>query len=126
MGTFYVAPILHVSYSKILPSLVPELTATGALKKLAIDQLVAAPLIMLFFFPAINLVEGKPVSKAVEDLKAKYFETMKINYYIWPAANLVNFMFVPIQYQVLWANLVSLVYNAGLSYIVNTYKKPAN
>jgi hypothetical protein len=37
MGTFYVAPILHVSYSKILPYLVPELTATGALKKLAVD-----------------------------------------------------------------------------------------
>ncbi len=37
MGTFYVAPILHVSYSKILPYLVPEITATGALKKLALD-----------------------------------------------------------------------------------------
>ena len=26
MGTLYVAPILHVSYSKILPALVPEAT----------------------------------------------------------------------------------------------------
>ena len=80
MGTFYVAPILHVSYSKILPYLVPELTATGALKKLALDQLVAAPLIMLGFYPAINLVQGKSMASALEDLKAKYFETMKINY----------------------------------------------
>lgn len=49
---------------------------------------------------------------------------MKMNYYIWPAANLVNFMFVPIQYQVLWANMISLVFNAALSYVYNTYKKP--
>lgn len=96
MGTFYVAPILHVSYSKILPSLVPEVSAVGAVKKLAIDQLIAAPLIILFFYPAINLVEGKPLSSAISDLKAKYVPTMITNYYIWPAANLVNFMFVPI------------------------------
>jgi protein Mpv17 len=96
MGTFYVAPILHVSYSKILPALVPEVSAVGAVKKLAIDQLIAAPLIILFFYPAINLVEGKPLSSAITDLKAKYVPTMITNYYIWPAANLVNFMFVPI------------------------------
>ena len=96
MGTLYVAPILHVSYSKILPALVPEVTAVGALKKLALDQLIAAPLIILFFYPAINLVEGKPLSSAITDLKGKYVPTMITNYQIWPAANLVNFMFVPI------------------------------
>ena len=37
MGTFFVAPILHVSYSKILPRLVPEVTPIGAIKKLALD-----------------------------------------------------------------------------------------
>jgi protein Mpv17 len=98
MGAFFIAPILHVSYSKILPSLVPEVSATGALKKLALDQLVAAPLIIAFFYPAINIVEGKPLSSALADLKAKYIPSMITNYYIWPAANLINFMFVPIQY----------------------------
>jgi Mpv17 / PMP22 family len=121
MGTFFVAPILHTLYSKILPRLVPELTSTGALKKLAIDQLCAAPLIILMFYPAINFVEGKPLSHAIDDLKAKYVATMAANYKIWPLANLINFMFVPIQYQVLWANFVSLFFNAVLSYMHNTY-----
>lgn len=57
---------------------------------------MAAPLIMLGFYPAINFVQGKSMASAYEDLKAKYVETMKVNYYIWPPANLVNFMFVPI------------------------------
>ena len=122
MGTFYVAPILHVMYSRVLPALVPEVTAVGAVKKLLIDQLGAAPLIMLGFFPAINFVEGKPFSQSVQDLKEKYYATMIANYKIWPPANLVNFMFVPIQYQVLWANFISLFFNAVLSYMHNTYK----
>ena len=37
IGTFFVAPILHMNYSKIYPLLVPEATTAGALKKLAID-----------------------------------------------------------------------------------------
>jgi hypothetical protein len=122
IGTFYVAPILHVSYSKILPRLVPETTAIGAVKKLALDQLVAAPLILLFFFPVINVVEGRTIQHGIDDLKSKYLATMVANYKIWPAANLVNFMFVPIQYQVLFANAVSLIFNAVLSYMHNTYK----
>ena len=62
VGTFFIAPILHVNYSKILPYLVPEISAVGALKKLAFDQLVAAPLIILCFYPVINFIEGKPLS----------------------------------------------------------------
>ena len=123
IGTFYVAPILHVSYSKVLPYLVPEATAVGAVKKLAIDQLVAAPLILMFFFPVINLVEGRSVAHGVQDLKEKYVATMIANYKIWPAANLINFMFVPIHYQVLWANGVSLLFNAVLSYMHNSYHR---
>ena len=68
----------------------------GAIKKLAIDQLVAAPLILLFFFPIINVVEGRTIAHGIEDLKQKYVATMIANYKIWPAANLVNFMFIPI------------------------------
>ena len=37
LGFFYVAPLLHLNYTKILPSLVPAGTKFGALKKLAFD-----------------------------------------------------------------------------------------
>ena len=77
---------------------------------------------ILLFYPAINIIEGKPMSQMFEDLKAKYIPTMIANYKLWPAANLVNFLFVPIQYQVLWANFISLIFNACLSYLHNTYK----
>ena len=57
---------------------------------------MAAPVIIMLFYPAINFVEGKPFSQSVEDLKAKYVPTMIANYKLWPAANLINFMIVPI------------------------------
>ena len=48
---------------------------------------MAAPVIIMLFYPAINFVE---------DLKAKYVPTMIANYKLWPAANVINFMIVPI------------------------------
>lgn len=123
MGTFFVAPMLHFNYSYILPRIVPEVSAKGALTKLAVDQLLFAPFMIVLFYPIINMVEGKPLANAVEDLKTKYFATMATNYKIWPAANLINFYFIPIQYQVLWANFIALIFNACLSYMHNSYGK---
>ena len=51
---------------------------------------------MLMFYPAINLLEGRSMSKAVEDIKEKYAATMTLNYKVWPFASLINFMFMPI------------------------------
>ena len=47
---------------------------------------------------------------------------MLVNWQIWIPCNFINFYLVPIPYQVLWANGVSVVYNACLSYIHNSIK----
>jgi len=48
------------------------------------------------FYPVINFIEGRSFSNAIEDLKNKFVPTMIANYKIWPLANLINFMFIPI------------------------------
>lgn len=42
------------------------------------------------------------------------------NWKIWPAATMINFMYVPMQYRVLFANFIGLFWNIYLSYI--TYR----
>jgi len=41
---------------------------------------------------------------------------MIVNWKLWPAANFVNFKFVPVQLQVLFANFVALIWNTYLSW----------
>ena len=64
-GALIVAPMLHISYTRLYPWLVPELTTKGAFKKLAIDQFGLAPVLMLMFYPSKNLFEGRPMSNAI-------------------------------------------------------------
>lgn len=58
--------------------------------------------------------------KGVQLVKSKIWETMKTNWLIWPAATTINFWFMPLKYQVLFANFIGLFWNIILSYI--TYK----
>jgi protein Mpv17 len=44
---------------------------------------------------------------------------------IWPAASSINFWFMPVHYQVLFANIVGLFWNIILSYIAYD-EKPAS
>ena len=59
---FYTGPILHYNYSKIMPYLFPEGSASVtriAAKKALLDKFAFSPLVIVGFFIALNLVEGK-------------------------------------------------------------------
>ena len=124
MGTFFSAPLLHLHFSKLLPWVSPQMSMRGCVKKLFVDQLIVAPLFMAGWFTAISFIDGKPFRKSMSDLKLKFVPTMIANWQVWPAVNLCNFYFVPIHYQVLFANMVSLFFNAYLSYMHNSYQAP--
>jgi len=40
---------------------------------------------------------------------------MKLNYMVWPAAQVVNFAFVPVAWQVIYVSAVSLVWGVVLA-----------
>ena len=123
IGFAYVAPMLHMNYTKILPMIAPSGVKFEALKKLAFDQSVFAGTMTVGFFLGINMIEGKSFEHGTHEVRTKWLETMMINWKLWIPANFINFYIMPIKYQVLFANFVSLFYNAALSYIHN---KPTN
>ena len=113
-------------YCKVLPylgSLIFKETtpkATRVFTSMAADQLLFAPLILAGFFVTNSLFEDpstEGLKKGIKNYKEKIWETLKINWMIWPLATTINFWFMPVQYQVLFANFVGLFWNIILSYI---------
>lgn len=123
LGTFYVAPVLHIMYTKVLTRLVPHAKGIKALKKVVIDQGLFAPCFLLSFYPVVSYIDGKGFLAGISDIKDKYIPTLLMNWKLWPPAQVINFLIVPLQYQVLFANFVTLFFNGYLSYMHNTYKK---
>jgi protein Mpv17 len=76
-----------------------------AMKRVAFDQLIFAPFGLACFFTAMTVAEGGG-RRAVEDkLRDMYVPTLKANYMLWPAVQVINFRLMPVQFQLVSAIL---------------------
>ncbi len=55
-------------------------------------------------------------------MRDKFWYTLKRSWLLWPAANAINFGMVPLKFQVLYFNFISMFWNMFLSYAQNVYK----
>ncbi|VUC26542.1 unnamed protein product, partial [Clonostachys rosea] len=83
------------------------------------DQVVFAPISNAAFLTSMALLEG---TSPREKLSKNYWAALKMNYMIWPAVQTVNFSFVPLQYQLLFVNGVSVGWNTFLSLLNGSRK----
>ncbi|KAJ1818239.1 hypothetical protein LPJ60_004425 [Coemansia sp. RSA 2675] len=114
------APVFHKWYSFIntrIP-LPPKgrLFALGLAKRVATDQLVFAPVGIAGFFVAMNFMEGRNWESARLRLREYYLPTMAANYAVWPAVQTVNFGWIPMLYRVPFCSVVSIFWNAFISW----------
>jgi protein Mpv17 len=68
-------------------------------KRVAFDQLVFAPFGIGVFFTAMTLAEGGGRRQVYNKLKDMYVPTLKANFLVWPAVQLLNFRVMPVQFQ---------------------------
>ncbi|KAJ8913559.1 hypothetical protein NQ315_017110 [Exocentrus adspersus] len=85
-------------------------------KKVAVDQLLFAPTFLLIFLVGLKTMEGEDMKTIKKELCAKYKDIVFANWKIWPAVQVCNFNFTPLQYQVLVVQLVALFWNTYLSW----------
>lgn len=93
---------LQFRWFKLLESTFPitkQAAFLPAMKRVAADQLIFAPFGVAAFFTAMTLAEGGGKQGVKQKMKDMYFPTLKANYVLWPAAQVVNFRLMPVQFQ---------------------------
>lgn len=114
LGLLWVAPCLHFWYGT-LNRLVTATGNTGALMRMACDQLGFAPLFIGSMIAILTALDGK-ADRVVDTLKADLPSAITANWMLWVPAQFVNFRFVPQSYQVLFSNLVAVAWNVYFSW----------
>lgn len=86
-----------------------------AMKRVAFDQLIFAPLGIATFFTAMTVAEGGGRRAISHKLRDMYVPTLKANFMIWPLVQILNFRVIPIQFQLPFVSTVGIAWTAYLS-----------
>jgi len=69
-------------------------------KRVACDQLVMAPIGLSVFITSMGVMEGRSNAQIQQKFRDLFAPTIITNWKVWPAAQLVNFRFMPLPYRV--------------------------
>ncbi|XP_043273280.1 mpv17-like protein [Venturia canescens] len=121
-GGFFVAPTLY-AWLKCASYLWPKSNLRSAITKALVEQVTYGPAAMCCFFFGINLLEFKPVSECVEEVRQKFWPTYKIGVCVWPVLQTINFVLIPERNRVVYVSVCSLMWTSFLAYMKSLESK---
>ncbi|KAF2145525.1 uncharacterized protein K452DRAFT_264621 [Aplosporella prunicola CBS 121167] len=114
---FMMAPVQHRWFSflsKAFPMSKGSATVP-ALKRMACDQFMFAPVGLACFFTFMTVAEGGGKRAVARKFQDVYVPALKANYIVWPAVQILNFRVMPIQFQIPFVSTVGIAWTAYLS-----------
>ncbi|XP_039213286.1 peroxisomal membrane protein 2 isoform X1 [Crotalus tigris] len=113
-GFLFTGPLSHYFYL-YLEQLIPSEAPFALVKRLLVDRLIVSPAFLALFFLVMNFLEGKDISAFSKKMKTSYWASLKMNWKVWTPVQVINFTYVPLQFQVLFGNLVAMLWFAYLA-----------
>ncbi|KAH8355110.1 hypothetical protein KR093_005797, partial [Drosophila rubida] len=120
IGLCFAGPVLRKWYSTLDELVAKDQPAwQRVFKKVSIDQTCFSPLFTLSLSYLVPFVNGQAHKEIVERIRESYFRIMARGYMLWPMAQLINFSLIPLYLQVVFAQLIGLLWNCYLSLVLN-------
>jgi hypothetical protein len=91
--------------------------------KVIIDQSLFGPLVIGGYMTYASLANGGSRQDVEAAFRTRYWDVLCANWMVWPALQLVNFKFVPLQLQILVMNTAVVGWSTFLA--LNAAAKPA-
>ncbi|KAM4616498.1 peroxisomal membrane protein 2 [Polymixia lowei] len=113
-GLFVTGPVSHYFY-QLMEVWMPSTDPYCIVKRLLLDRLIFAPGFLLLFYFVMNILEAKGWLDFQKKMKSSYWTALKMNWKVWTPFQFININFVPVQFRVLFANVVALFWYAYLA-----------
>jgi len=115
-----IAPIQYRWFKMLERKITAKTKVLTGLKRMALDQTVAAPILTSAFIFILQLVNGHSLDYAAGRVRSAFVPVMSTNYKIWPAVQFLNMSLIPLQYRVIFVQFIAIFWNIYLSSKVAT------
>jgi protein Mpv17 len=115
-GFLFHGPTGHYFYG-FLDRLIPGKSAINVASKVAIDQVLWAPIFTACFFAYLGATDRKSVQQIVDKIKKDTWTGVSTSWKFWPLAHCINFALIPTSQRLLYVNTLQIGYNIVLSAI---------
>ncbi|KAL9071634.1 MAG: hypothetical protein Q9161_004059 [Pseudevernia consocians] len=92
-----------------------ESATMPALQRVCFDQLIFAPIGLAAFFTFMTVTEGGGRRAVTRKFQEVYLPSLKANFLLWPAVQILNFRVIPLQFQIPFVSTVGIAWTAYLS-----------
>ena len=118
-GAVYLAPAMHTWYS-FLARTFPQATIASILKKTALDQTFFCTFAIGSYFLVVTRLHQGSWQHGLDKVRHSLWDTLLVNWHVWPFVIAFNFKFIPLQFQVVFVNSVAVFWNTYLSNVTNS------
>mmetsp|Transcript_3938 Transcript_3938/g.5181 ORF Transcript_3938/g.5181 Transcript_3938/m.5181 type:complete len:250 (-) Transcript_3938:165-914(-) len=113
LGGALVGPAIHAWYNA-LSTFLPGTGIRTVIQRVVLDQFIFTPVFVPIWLASLWTLEGREWS--ISDFERELPIILPVNWCVWCPAIFFNFRYMPLKYQVLFSNFVSLFWNCFLSY----------
>ena len=117
-GLVWSGPVTHYWYQMLFGKLVTfkdPIFSLGA--QIFLDAMIFSPVTVSGYFVVRSILEGGSINAIWDKLSTRLVAVVLGAWKFWPAANVINFMYVPIQFRVLYMNVLSVFWSAYLAFM---------
>lgn len=112
--TLVFGPIFS-TFIRRLEMAVPWTGWRGVAAKVAVDQIIFQPPMLMIFYGSLATLEGRPLRDAVDRAEKMLLPTLQLNVPFWTTVHCLTFSVIPVQYRVAWVSLIQCGWSAVMS-----------
>ena len=116
-GLTLTGPLGHCWYNLLEAIVRVRHRFLGLVIRMILDAFVYSPVAVAGYFTWRVVLDGGGLDCIRKHLSIKWAGALLASWSFWPAANIVNFSLVPLQFRVLYNNSLSLLWNGYLSHL---------
>lgn len=115
-GSLFDAPLQH-AWHNLIEAMLPGRGLRPVLSKIAIDQMVMAPLQLAVYLSVHTVSGGGTVMQGLRRVRNAMWSVFRVHTAFWCLAHCVTFGYVPLEYRVVWSTFANVFYVALLSFL---------